>query len=87
MMTRRGWAATAIVLASAALAGCHDSNGLNSAAPTQMAMVSGDAQVGVVGRQLAEPFVVVVKNINDQPVQGVTVQFYVVTGGGGGPLP
>ncbi len=38
-------------------------------------IVSGDGQTGVVNRQLAEPLVVVVKDLNGKPLSGVTVMF------------
>jgi adhesin/invasin len=63
---------TAVVFTEAALA----------APATQIALVSGDAQVGVAGTALAKPCVVIVKDANNNPVQGFNVVFAVATGGG-----
>ena len=46
--------------------------------------VSGDNQAGVVGSQLANPFVVKVSDAKGNPVQGETVSFAVTTVGGNG---
>ena len=47
-----------------------------------LAKVSGDNQSGHAGVSLTHPFVVEVRDTNDNPAQGVTVTF-TVTGGGG----
>ena len=49
---------------------------------TQIALVSGNAQNGVAGSALATPFIVVVKDANNLPVQGFNVTFLVATGAG-----
>lgn len=49
---------------------------------TQIVMVSGNDQTGLVGTALPEPFVVEVRDSNDQPVSGVEVQFEIVFGSG-----
>src|SRR5687767_4421312 len=50
--------------------------------PTQIVVVSGDAQNGRVGSALAEPIVVEVRAADNLPVPGVQVGFAVATGGG-----
>ena len=40
-----------------------------------MEIVSGDGQTGVVNQRLADPLVVVVKDVNGKPLSGVTVMF------------
>jgi hypothetical protein len=49
---------------------------------TQLVKISGDNQDGIVGSRLAQPLVVDVRDDNDSPVQGVSVAFQVLTGGG-----
>ncbi len=52
------------------------------AAATQIAMVSGNGQAATVGKPLAAPFVVVVKDGAGVPVAGFSVTFAVTAGGG-----
>ena len=49
---------------------------------TSLSIVSGDNQEGVIGEVLAYPFVVEVRDQYDNPMDGVAVTFFVVTGGG-----
>ena len=49
---------------------------------TTFTMVSGDGQTGSPGSVLAEPFVVKVSDQNDAPMEGVTVYFTALKGGG-----
>lgn len=51
-------------------------------APSQIALVSGNAQAATVGQALAQPVVVAVRDQYSNGVQGVTVA-WAVTGGGG----
>ena len=51
-------------------------------APTTFERISGDSQEGLPGTVLAEPFVVEVHDQNGEPLEGVTVTFAVVSGGG-----
>ena len=44
--------------------------------------ISGDNQQGLPGETLANPFVVEVRNQEDEPAEGIAVTFYVLTGGG-----
>ena len=50
--------------------------------PAQLAAVSGDNQTGTVGRQLAQPLVVAVRDRYGNPDSGVVVSWTVVSGGG-----
>lgn len=50
--------------------------------PTTFERISGDDQEGLPGTMLAEPFVVEVRDQNGEPLEGVTVTFAAVIGGG-----
>ena len=52
------------------------------AVPTILVHVSGDEQEGPAGAALAEPFVVEVKDQNNNPLEGAEVTFAVTDGGG-----
>ena len=47
-----------------------------------IASLSGDSQTGVAGSALTDPFVVIVKDANGNPVNGIGVTFAVTAGGG-----
>jgi hypothetical protein len=49
---------------------------------SSIALFSGDGQSGTVGTALSSPFVVIVKDVNNNPVSGVSVAFAVTVGGG-----
>ena len=49
---------------------------------SSIAIDSGDGQSGAVGTTLSSPFVVIVKDVNGNPVNGVGVTFAVTVGGG-----
>ena len=72
------------VIVGAALLGCgkDSSTGPHVGPPANMSIVSGDAQSGVVGEELATPLVVRVVDANGDPVQGQLVNFRVTAGGG-----
>lgn len=53
-----------------------------SAGPAAIAIVSGNGQSGIAGSALPSPFVVVITDANDFPLNGTTVDFE-VTGGDG----
>lgn len=55
---------------------------LSTAAPASLVIVSGDAQLGVVGTELSSPLVVKVTDANGAAVHGQIVNFKVVAGGG-----
>jgi adhesin/invasin len=89
----QGQAQTALTLGAAAGANTVTATGTGlspvtftetatAAAATQIALTSGDAQVGVAGSALTNPFVVTVKDAGGNPVAGFFVTFG-VTGGGG----
>ena len=50
--------------------------------PTTVSIISGNNQTGVVGEALDNPFVVEVRDENSNPLENVTVNFAVHTGGG-----
>ena len=50
--------------------------------PHSLTKVSGDGQEGLVGEQLAKPFVVAVQDENGSALEGVPVTFSVTEGGG-----
>ena len=50
--------------------------------PTVLSIVSGDNQEGVTGEALMDAFVVEVRDQDDAPMEGVTVNFAVSAGGG-----
>ena len=50
--------------------------------PKALEKISGDNQTGSTGVALPLPFVVEVRDVNDDPVEGVTVTFTVTAGGG-----
>ena len=52
------------------------------AAPTSLALVSGNGQTATAGTALASPFVVVVKTASGAPVSGIVVAWAVTAGGG-----
>lgn len=69
-----------ILVAALLLAACGDSTG--SSAPAAVEIVSGTGQAAVVGLLATNPLVVRVTNAGGNPVQGVTVQWAVASGGG-----
>lgn len=73
-----------LLSALALLAGCADRAlaPLGAGKPAVMAIVSGDAQQGVVATALKDPVVVVVEDALGRPVKGQIVNFKVVSGGG-----
>jgi hypothetical protein len=50
--------------------------------PASIAVVSGNGQIGAANTVLANPLMVLVKDENGQPMQGVTVKWAVTSGGG-----
>ena len=50
--------------------------------PTALSIISGDSQSGLTGKALTDPFVVEVRDQNNDPVEGVTVTSTVTTGDG-----
>ena len=51
-------------------------------APTRLSKISGDSQTGETGKDLAQPFVVRVKDNANRSLPGIGVRFSVLTGGG-----
>ena len=60
------------------------SSSSGTTAPTKLFIVSGDNQTGIIGEPLADPFVVRVRDRDqdNKPLEGVKVTFTVLTGGG-----
>lgn len=54
--------------------------------PSQLVLVSGGGQTGIVGRALEQPIVVEVRGSDNLPLTGIAVSF-AVAGGGGSVLP
>ena len=52
------------------------------AIPTTLSGISGDEQEGAAGTALPQPFVVEVRDQNDNPLEGAEVTFAVTSGGG-----
>ena len=50
--------------------------------PTVLESIAGGNQEGVPGETLANPFVVEVRDADDNPLEGIVVTFVVLTGGG-----
>ncbi|HEX2090971.1 MAG TPA: hypothetical protein VHG28_01165 [Longimicrobiaceae bacterium] len=83
---RPGRAATiplVAMLGLAALAACDDNGPSGPAAGDLVASVTGDAQSGTVGRALADSVSVRVTTRSGAPARGVTLEWQVVSGGGG----
>jgi WD40 repeat protein len=55
---------------------------VNNPAPEWLQKVSGDNQIGYLNNRLIDPFVVIVRDIDDEPVAGVQVMFQVIAGEG-----
>ena len=55
---------------------------VNNPAPEWLQKVSGDNQTGYLNNRLIDPFVVIVRDIDDEPVAGVQVMFQVIAGEG-----
>ena len=50
---------------------------------TSLKVISGDNQTGLTSETLMNPFVVEVHDQYDEPMEGVTVTFALVSAGGG----
>jgi hypothetical protein len=68
------------VAALAAACGGSDSTGTGSNSPSNMTIVSGNGQVGLVGTALASPLVVKVTSSSGTALSGIGVQFAVQSG-------
>jgi hypothetical protein len=71
-----------LVSAFGVLAGCLEGTPPLDRIVVTVAVVSGDDQEGVVGKQLSAPMVAVVKNAAGSPIPNAIVNFVVVKGGG-----
>jgi hypothetical protein len=66
----------------AALGACNSDDEYDPTVPTDMALAKGDGQAGDAGAMLPESLTVLVTNLKGAPVEGVTVEWLVLTGGG-----
>ena len=71
-----------LLLCAATLAACNSDDDYDATVPTDMTLDKGDGQVGDVGSALPESLTVRVTNLQGDPVEGVTVEWQVLTGGG-----
>ncbi len=61
---------------------CHDDDSVDPTVPTEMSPVSGNAQFADIGTAVPEPLVVLVTNLEGDPVAGVTVEWFTNNVGG-----
>jgi len=71
-----------LLCCAVALGACNSDDEYDATVPTDMALVKGDGQAGDVGATLPESLTVLVTNLKGDPVEGVTVEWLVLTGGG-----
>jgi hypothetical protein len=64
----------------AACGGSDTTGSTSNGSPSNLTIVSGNGQVGVVGTVLAQPLVVKVSGSNGSPLNGIAVQFTVSSG-------
>ena len=76
----RSWLLSA-ALAAASLR-CGGDSGPPDTQPASLTAVSGNAQTGPIGQTLGAPLVVIVKDDQGQPLEGVAVAWSASTGGG-----
>ena len=82
MTSRTRWRLVSAVLAPAILS-CSDSSGPpRIGPPAVVSVVSGAAQQGTVGADLAQPIVVLVTDAEHHPISGQRVDFAIAAGGG-----
>lgn len=70
-----------LVFAGVLLAACGGESS-DLTVPTALAKLSGDGQSATAGSALAQPLEVLVTNLADDPVAGVTVNWVIETGAG-----
>ncbi|HEY2164246.1 MAG TPA: hypothetical protein VGH04_09660, partial [Gemmatimonadaceae bacterium] len=68
------------VVGAATACGGSDSTGTGSNSPSNLTIVSGNGQVGLIGTALALPLVVKVTGSSGTALAGVSVQFTVQSG-------
>ena len=71
-----------LLLCAATLGACNSDDDYDASVPTNMAVEKGDGQIGDVGSAAPESLSVLVTNLKGDPVEGVTVEWAVLTGGG-----
>lgn len=75
--------ALATVVGAVTLAACGSANdGYDPSVPTTLELVGGNNQTGDAGTTLAELLTIKTTNLNGDPVSGVTVEWFVLTGAG-----
>lgn len=70
-----------LVLGAVLLAACGGES-VDPSVPTELTKLSGDGQSATAGSALAQPLEVLVTNIHDEAVAGVTVNWAIETGAG-----
>jgi hypothetical protein len=71
-----------LLLCAATLGACNSDDEYDASVPTDMALDKGNSQVAEVGTALPESLSVRITNLKGDPVEGVTVEWAVLTGGG-----
>ncbi len=71
-----------LLLAALALGGCQGDGDYDPTVPTSMELVAGSGQSGEPGEVLGVPFTVRVLNLEGDPVAGVEVEWFNVSGNG-----
>lgn len=75
--------ALATVVGAVTLAACGSANdGYDPSVPTTLELVGGNNQFGDAGTTLADLLTIKTTNLNGDPVSGVTVEWFVLTGAG-----
>jgi hypothetical protein len=71
-----------LLCCAVALGACNSDDEYDATVPTDMALVKGNEQAGDAGAALPDSLTVLVSNLKGAPVEGVTVEWLVLTGGG-----
>lgn len=71
-----------LMLCAATLGACNSDDEYDATVPTDMVLDKGNGQVGEAGVALPESLSVRITNLKGDPVEGVTVEWAVLTGGG-----
>jgi hypothetical protein len=72
-----------LMLGAALLGACNSDDSYDASVPTNIELAGGDGQVGEVGTVLPDSLSVRILNLKGDPVANVTVQWFVLTVGGG----
>ena len=71
-----------VLLGATLLGACNSDDDYDPTVATNLLEVKGDDQTGEAGASLPDSLTVQAINLEGDPVAGVTVQWYVITGGG-----